>query len=188
MSRIGEKPINISEGVAVRVADGGVEVAGVKGKLERKLPSLLKLESREGKLWLVRANNERKAKSLQGLYRSLLINMIKGVSEGFNRDLRLVGTGYRVRLEGEKLIISCGFSHPVEVEPPAGIKFAVDNNELIRISGADKEAVGEVAAKIRAIKPPEPYKGKGIQYEGERVRRKPGKAGKAGVAAGKGVA
>jgi large subunit ribosomal protein L6 len=186
MSRVGREPIKIDERVTVKITNGVIEVTGIKGNLQKKLPKELKVELKEGKLRLSRTSEEQKVRSLHGLWRSLLANMMKGVSEGFSRDLKLVGTGYRVKMAGEKLVINCGFSHPLEVKPAAGIKLAALDDETIRVSGADKEVVGQMAAGIRALKHPEPYKGKGICYQGEVVRRKAGKAGKVGVAAGKG--
>ncbi|MFH1841026.1 MAG: 50S ribosomal protein L6 [Candidatus Shapirobacteria bacterium] len=187
MSRIGRMPIDVLEGISVKVKNGVVEVEGVKGKLSRKLPGEIKLELKEDKLWLSRASDERRVRGLHGLWRSLVANMVEGVSRGYGRKLKLVGTGYRAKMEGEKLIITCGFSHPAEVKPVVGVKLETPDNETIQVSGVDKELVGQMAARIRAIRPPEPYKGKGIRYEGEEVRRKAGKAGKVGGAGEKGA-
>jgi large subunit ribosomal protein L6 len=188
MSRVGIKPVMIPEGVTVKLAGEEVEVVGAKGKLKRRLPGEVKLEVKEGEVVVRRTSEERRARGLHGLWRSLVANMIKGVSEGFGCDLELMGTGYRAKMEGKKIVISCGFSHPVVVEPPDGVKLEVNDNEKVRVTGVDRELVGQVAAGLRAIRPPEPYKGRGIRYAGEVVRRKAGKSGKAGVAGGKGVA
>lgn len=182
MSRIGRKPIIIPEGVTVKNKDGIFKVAGPKGDLKIHLRPEIKVEVKENQVLVKRQKDDKLSRALHGLSRALIANMIEGVTAGFTRVLKLVGTGYRVAKEGENLNLSVGFSHPVIVEPLAGIKFEVEGNETIKISGIDKALVGQMAAKIRSIRPPEPYKGKGIRYQGEEVKLKPGKAGKAGTA------
>ena len=177
MSKIGKSPIKIPEGVKIEVLGGKVKVSGTKGDMEREIPKELSLNIKEGKALLTAKGKDKKTNSLYGTYRMLIANMVKGVSDGWTKELELVGTGYRAEGSGGKLTIAIGFSHPVIVEAPQGISFLVEKTE-IKVSGADKELVGQVAAKIRAIRPPEPYKGKGIKYKGEVVRRKPGKAAK----------
>ena len=187
MSRIGKKPINIPEGVTVEINGQQTTVTGPKGKLSFQLGSDLVVEIKDKQVFLSNKKpQDRFVRALHGLTRSLLANMIEGVEKGFSKVLKIVGTGYRARLEGEKLVLSLGFSHPIEVKPPAGIKFEVEGNETIKVLGIDKNLVGQTAAKIRSFYPPEPYKGKGIRYQDESPRRKPGKAGKAGAMAGGG--
>jgi len=180
MSKIGRIPIEIPEQVNIRIEDGRISVSGPKGELDFNLPSQVKVEKKGDKLVVSRESDEGKAKALHGTVRQHLANMIKGVSEGWAKTLEIVGTGYRASLEGEKLVLSVGFSHPVEVSPPEGIKFEVAGGK-IKVSGIDKVLVGQVAAKIRKIRPPDPYKGKGIRYEQEEIKLKPGKAAKIGV-------
>lgn len=182
MSRIGKKPISIPEKVTVEIKAGVVKVVGPKGELKQDLRPEIKVEIKNDQVLVSQKVKTKLSRSLHGLTRTLIANMIKGVTEGWSRTLKLVGTGYRVKLEEENLILTVGFSHPVEVKPARGIKFEVKGNDTINISGTDKALVGQVAAKIRKIRPPEPYKGKGIRYEGEEVRRKPGKAAKIGAA------
>jgi large subunit ribosomal protein L6 len=184
VSKIGKKPINIPEGIEVEIEGQEIKVSGPKGELSLKIPSQIKVEKREkeGREAVVVSapSRSKTSKSLFGLYRSLINNMIEGTQGGFKKQLELSGLGFRAVLastpEGkQKLILSLGFSHPVEVEAPEGISFSVVKN-IITIEGIDKQLVGETASRIRAIKPPEPYKGKGIRYVGEIVKRKPGKA------------
>ncbi len=182
MSRIGQQPIKIPEGVEVDYRQPALVVKGPKGELKQKIRPELKIEISQNEIKVVRKKNDRFSRSLHGLTRTLIANMIAGVTEGYSQVLKLVGTGYRVKKEGEKLSLSLGFSHPVVVEPIEGIQFEVEDKDTIKISGTDKGLVGQVAAKIRQIRPPEPYKGKGIRYQGEEVKRKPGKAGKVGAA------
>lgn len=182
MSRIGKKPIIIPEGVQVEL-DHKITIRGKLGELSLALPKGIVVKRIENSLVISRDNESRTAKSLHGLIRSLIANMVEGVTAGFKKTLELSGIGFRANLSGNKLVLSLGFSHPLEVEPPEGINFAVAENK-ITVSGVDKELVGRVAAEIRAIRPPDPYKGKGIRYEGERVRLKPGKAAKVGTGAG----
>jgi len=183
MSRVGLQPIEIPEGVTVKEDGGKIEVSGVLGKLEWKFRPEIKVKIQNGLVLVKRDKDTKVAKSLHGLTRSLIANMIIGVNKGWEKKLEIQGTGYRAKAEGERLVLSLGFSHPVVIEPVEGIKFEVDGNNKIKIFGTDKILVGNTAAKIRGTKPPDAYKGKGVRYEGEIVKLKPGKAGKAGAAA-----
>lgn len=180
MSRIGRMPIALPKGVEIKVEPGNlVTVKGPKGTLTRALHPDMQIEVAEGRVVVHRPSDARHHRALHGLTRALLANMVTGVSQGFRKELEIVGVGYRAELQGRKLVLSLGFSHPVEVEPPEGIAFEVDRSgRKFSVLGIDKELVGEVAAKIRAKRPPEPYKGKGIRYVGEYVRMKAGKGGK----------
>jgi len=182
MSRIGKKPIPIPEGVTVEVKNGGVVVSGSKGSLTINFRPEIEILVDDKQILVKRKKENKLAKSLHGLTRTLIANAIEGVTNGFSKSLEVVGTGYRVSLEGETLVLTVGFSHLVKVSPPPGIKFEVEGNNKIKVFGIDKALVGQVAAQIRKIRPPDPYKGKGIRYEGEEVKLKPGKAGKAGAA------
>lgn len=181
MSRIGRKKITIPAGVTVTVSAEAVVVKGTKGELTHSLPTGIKVQVVENEIEVTRTNDERETKALHGLMRSLVNNMIIGVSEGFKKTLELVGTGYRVSKKGQGVQLAVGFSHPVDYTPLVGVTLDVEGNNLIHVSGADKQKVGQVSAEIRAIRPPEPYRGKGIKYSDEVVRRKPGKT--AGAAA-----
>ncbi len=174
MSRIGKKPIEIPEGVTVNIKDREVVVEGPKGKLERKIRPEISIAEKDGALELVEKIKNKKSNAFLGMERSLVANMIEGVSKGFEKFLEMHGVGYRARMEGEKLIIEVGFSHPVEMVAPEGVDLDVEKSK-IKVSGIDKCQVGQFAAKIRAVRPPEPYKGKGIRYEGEEIIRKEGK-------------
>jgi len=179
MSRIGRKPITVPAGVQVTIDGQTVKVKGPKGELSHTLAEPIRAEQADdGNLAVVRPNDERRAKELHGLSRTLVANMIVGVTEGYKKTLEIAGTGYRVIAKGNDLESALGFSHPVVVTPPAGIKFSVERPTLFSVEGIDKQQVGEVAANIRKIRPPEPYKGKGVKYQGEVIRRKAGKAGK----------
>ncbi len=179
MSRIGRKPIAVPAGVDVSIDGRTVRVKGPKGELSHTLAEPITAERAEdGTLAVVRPNDERKAKELHGLSRTLVANMIVGVTEGYRKTLEIAGTGYRVTAKGNDLEFALGFSHPVLVTAPAGIKFSVERPTVFSVEGIDKQQVGEVAANIRKIRPPEPYKGKGVRYQGEVIRRKAGKAGK----------
>jgi large subunit ribosomal protein L6 len=179
MSRIGRKPIAVPSGVDVVIDGQTVKVKGPKGELQHTLAEPITAERGDnGDLVVVRPNDERKAKELHGLSRTLVANMIVGVTEGYKKSLEIAGTGYRVTAKGSDLEFALGFSHPVIVAPPAGISFSVERPTLFHVSGIDKQQVGEIAANIRKIRPPEPYKGKGVRYQGEVIRRKAGKAGK----------
>ncbi|GAA3756139.1 50S ribosomal protein L6 [Plantactinospora mayteni] len=179
MSRIGRKSIPVPSGVEVTIDGSTVKVKGPKGELSHTLAEPITAERGEdGQLHVNRPNDERKAKELHGLSRTLVANMITGVTEGYRKTLEIAGTGYRVTAKGSDLEFALGFSHPVQVKAPAGITFTVERPTLFHIAGIDKQQVGEVAANIRKIRPPEPYKGKGVKYQGEVIRRKAGKAGK----------
>ncbi len=174
MSRIGKKPISMPEGVTANIAGNVFSVKGPKGELKRVLHLDLGVEIKDKEIVVVLVKKTKKSPALWGLFRSLIANMVEGVAKGFEKKLEFEGIGYRVVLEGDTLVLQLGFSHPVRFKAPAGIQLFVEKN-VIRISGIDKELVGETAACIRALKPPEPYKGKGIRYQGEVIRRKAGK-------------
>ncbi|MGF1647915.1 MAG: 50S ribosomal protein L6 [Kineosporiaceae bacterium] len=178
MSRIGKLPIPVPSGVEVDVDGPKVRIKGPRGTLERVVPDPITVATEDGRVVVSRPNDERTSKALHGLTRSLVANMVTGVSVGYQRRLEIHGTGYRVQAKGGNLEFALGFSHPVVVEPPEGITFAVENPTRFSVAGIDKQQVGEIAANIRKLRPPEPYKGKGVRYEGEAVRRKAGKAGK----------
>jgi large subunit ribosomal protein L6 len=179
MSRIGRKSIPVPAGVDVKIDGQTVRVKGPKGELFHTLAEPIKAERGEdGQLHVNRPNDERRAKELHGLSRTLVANMIVGVTEGYRKTLEIAGTGYRVTAKGGDLEFALGFSHPVLVPAPTGITFTVERPTLFHVAGIDKQQVGEVAANIRKIRPPEPYKGKGVKYQGEVIRRKAGKAGK----------
>ena len=179
MSRIGRKSIPVPAGVDITIDGPTVKVKGPKGELSHTLAEPIKAERGEdGQVHVTRPNDERRAKELHGLSRTLVANMIVGVTEGYRKSLEIAGTGYRVTAKGSDLEFALGFSHPVVVAAPAGITFTVERPTLFHVAGIDKQQVGEVAANIRKIRPPEPYKGKGVKYQGEVIRRKAGKAGK----------
>lgn len=180
MSRVGKQPIPLTQGVTVAIDGSHVQVRGPRGELDRDLPPEIRVEQQDGQLVLTRPSDEPRLRSLHGLSRTLVANMVAGVTTGFTKTLEVQGVGYRVQQQGPKIVLQVGFSHPVEVEPPEGITFAIEGNNRINVQGIDKELVGQVAANIRFIRKPEPYKGKGIRYQGEVVRRKAGKAGKGG--------
>ena len=185
MSRIGEAKIQIPNGVTCEVLTRKVIVKGPLGDLSMNHLSKVTVEVLGDQILVKRKNEDKFSKSLHGLTRSLINNMVLGVEKGWEKKMELVGVGYRAQAIGDKLSLAVGYSHPVEIEMPEGIKFIVEDNTKITISGIDKIKVGQMAAKIRGVRPPEPYKGKGIRYIGEYVRRKAGKAGKAGVGAAK---
>ncbi len=179
MSRIGRVPIAVPSGVDVKIESDKVIVKGPKGQLERQLPALITLEASGNEILVSRSDDSRKAKSLHGLFRTLVANMVTGVSTGFAKELEIIGVGYRATLKNPtQLELALGFSHPVSVPAPSGITFEVPVPTRITVHGIDKEAVGQVAADIRKIRKPEPYKGKGVRYLNEVVLRKAGKAGK----------
>jgi large subunit ribosomal protein L6 len=178
MSRIGRKTIPVPTGVDVKIDGQTVSVKGPKGTLSHTVAEPITVSQEGAELAVVRPNDERKAKELHGLSRTLVANMVVGVTDGYRKSLEINGTGYRVQQKGSDLEFALGFSHPVVVVAPEGITFTVERPTLFHIAGIDKQLVGEVAAKIRKIRPPEPYKGKGIKYQGEVIRRKAGKAGK----------
>jgi large subunit ribosomal protein L6 len=176
MSRIGKKPIVIPGDVKVEVKDNLVSVQGPQGSLNRNLSNRIKLEIKDNQIFLERVSNAKLDKSLHGLYRALIFNMIKGVTQGYSKQLEIIGVGFRAQIQGNTLNMQLGFSHPVNFPIPEGIKIETPKQTQIVITGIDKEKVGEVASEIRAIFPPEPYKGKGIRYAGEYVKKKVGKA------------
>jgi large subunit ribosomal protein L6 len=178
MSRIGKAPIEIPGGVDVRVEPGNVTVKGPRGELSQRVSTDMRVVLEDGVLRVERPSDEREHRSLHGLTRSLIANMIEGVTNGYEKRLEIVGVGYRAAMKGQDLEIQVGYSHPVEFSAPDGIEFEVPAPTRITVRGNDKQQVGEVAAKIRKIRKPEPYKGKGIRYEGEYVRKKAGKAAK----------
>lgn len=180
MSRIGKLPVPIAKNVQVDVQGLTVRVKGPQGELTRDFPQGVSFSVEDGKVTVARDNDEKSTRALHGLSRSLLANMVTGVSEGFTKTLELQGVGYRATQAGPKVTLAVGYSHPVEVAPPPGIELVVDGTTKVHVKGIDKELVGQVAANIRKVRKPEPYKGKGIRYLGENVRRKAGKAGKAG--------
>lgn len=180
MSRIGKKPINIPSGVTVKLENGVVKVKGPRGELSRAPHSEMKLTLDGSVLTVERPSDEQRHRALHGLTRTLLQNMVDGVNTGFQKQLDIVGVGYKAEVRPYGLQLALGYSHPVEYRAPAGIKLTAPQPTQIIVDGADKETVGQVAAELRSLRPPEPYKGKGIKYMGEQVRRKAGKAGKAG--------
>lgn len=180
MSRIGKRPIPIPNKVTVTIEGQHVAVKGPKGELDRVLPEQVSVEQEGDTIQVVRRDESRVARQRHGLSRTLVANMVDGVSKGFEKRLQISGVGYRAQVQGRNLILNVGYSKPVEIVPPDGIQVAVENNTNVIVSGINKEAVGNTAAKIRAVRPPEPYKGKGIAYAGEVIRRKAGKAGKTG--------
>jgi large subunit ribosomal protein L6 len=175
MSRIGRKPIEIPEGVTVSVTEGRVTVNGPKGELSQSVSPAMRIERSDGTLTVERPSDRGEHRSLHGLTRSLIANMVEGVTRGFEKRLEIQGVGYRARLQGKALELALGYSHPVSIPPPDGIEFEVPQQTEIIVRGIDKQLVGETAARIRKQRPPEPYKGKGIRYRGEYVRRKVGK-------------
>jgi large subunit ribosomal protein L6 len=178
MSRIGKRPIEVPKQVQVTLDGQAVTVKGPKGELSRILNPEVLVEQVENTLVVSRRDQSRAARQRHGLSRTLVANMVEGVSKGFEKRLQIQGVGYRAQVQGRNLILNVGYSNPVTIEPPEGIQVAVENNTNVIVSGINKEVVGTVAARIRAVRPPEPYKGKGIRYDGEFVRRKVGKAGK----------
>lgn len=178
MSRIGKRPIPVPDKVTVTINEQHVAVKGPKGELARILPAEVEVLQDNGSVQVNRRNESRAARQRHGLSRTLVANMVEGVSQGFSRRLEIQGVGYRAQVQGRNLTLNIGYSNPVQIEPPEGIQFAVENNTNVIVSGIDKEIVGNTAARIRAVRPPEPYKGKGIRYAGEAVRRKVGKSGK----------
>lgn len=178
MSRIGRKPITIPAGTKTEINGNTLTVSGPKGKLTRTFRGEVSLELNENILNVNRAGDSKLQRSLHGLSRTLVFNMVEGVTNGFTKSLELVGVGYRCQIQGKKLVIQVGYSHPVEIDPPEGIEIAIEGNNKVHVKGADKQLVGDLAAKIRAVRKPEPYKGKGIKYSFEKIRRKAGKSGK----------
>jgi large subunit ribosomal protein L6 len=181
MSRIGKKPIAIPKGVQVDIQENTVKVRGPKGELTRAFTPEIAVAVEDGQLVVRRPSDARQVRALHGTTRALLNNMVVGVSAGFTKTLQIEGVGYRAEVKGKQLVMALGFSHPITVDPPAGISFAVDDKaRTITVLGIDRELVGQVAANLRGWRPPEPYKGKGLRYLGETIKRKAGKAGKVG--------
>ena len=178
MSRIGKVPVSVPSGVDITIDGPAVTVKGPKGTLTHKVAAPITVGTGEEGIEVKRPNDERLSKSLHGLTRTLIANMVIGVTEGYEKKLEIVGTGYRVALKGKELEFALGFSHPVVIAPPEGIEFSVEGPTKFAVAGINKQLVGEVAANIRKVRPPEPYKGKGVRYAGEQVRRKAGKTGK----------
>jgi large subunit ribosomal protein L6 len=178
MSRIGKQPVPVPSGVEVSIDGPVVTVKGPKGTLSHKVAAPITVANEDGSVTVSRPDDERESRALHGLTRTLIANMVTGVTQGYEKKLEIVGTGYRVAAKGSDLEFALGFSHPVVITPPQGISFAVESPTKLSVSGIDKQLVGEVAANIRKLRKPEPYKGKGIRYAGEQVRRKVGKAGK----------
>lgn len=183
MSKIGQQPVKIPTEVSVKINANEIVVSGPKGELTELLRPEINIKVEKDSIIIERRTESKIAKSLHGLFRSLIFNMVQGVTEGFIKTLELHGTGYRASLEGENLKLLLGFSHPVVVKPKKGIKFQVEESKTIKVIGINKQLVGQTAAEIRAVRKPEPYKGKGIRYKEEKVRKKPGKAAKAAAAA-----
>ncbi|GAF81112.1 unnamed protein product [marine sediment metagenome] len=180
MSRIGKKPVPVPSGVTVEAVDGGIRVKGPKGTLFESIPTVIRVEIADGEVTFHRPDDRKDSRALHGLARALVANMVHGVTETFARELEIQGVGYRAEVSGKKLNLSVGYSHPVALEIPDGLKVSVDRNVMIRVEGTDRDRLGQFAADVRKIRPPEPYKGKGIRYVDEHVRRKVGKAGATG--------
>jgi len=178
LSRIGKLPVQVPGSVKVHLEPGKIKVEGPKGQLERTLPSEITIKQTDGQLTFERPSDDYRHRALHGLVRSLVANMVEGVDKGFKKDLELVGVGYRVAKQGEDLVLNLGYSHPIKFKPPKGITIDVQDPTKLSVNGISIEDVGQVAANIRSMRPPEPYKGKGVMYRGEKIRRKPGKAGK----------
>src|SRR5213083_1776669 len=181
MSRIGRLPVTIPSGVDIKIDGQTVNVKGPKGQLTRTFHQNMKIEREDGKIAVQRADDSQQNRALHGLTRTLLANMVTGVTTGYARDLEISGTGYRAVLAGKKLQLALGFSHPIEIDPPAGVSFTLETPQKVKVSGSDKQMVGEMAARIRALRVPDPYKAKGIKYAEERIKKKAGKAGKVGA-------
>jgi large subunit ribosomal protein L6 len=179
MSRVGKMPIPLPQGVDVQIAGSHVTVKGPKGELSRDLDPDMRVEQKDSQLIVTRPSEQPRHRAMHGLTRTLVANMVTGVSNGFSKTLELQGVGYRAQMQGQNLVLAVGYSHPVNVPPPPGIEFEVEGTSKIVVKGINREHVGQAAADVRKIRPPEPYKGKGIRYTGEYVRRKAGKAGKA---------
>ena len=177
MSRIGKKPVTVPKGVNLDLQGSTVAVKGPKGELRRTLHPEMKLTLDNGSLSVERPSDDKRHKALHGLTRTLVQNMVEGVSKGFTKTLEIQGVGYKAEAKPYGVNLIVGYSHPVKYEAPKGIKISVENNTVVKVEGADKEVVGQVAAELRSVRPPEPYKGKGIRYQGEQVRRKAGKTG-----------
>lgn len=181
MSRIGKLPVAVPSGVQVKIDGHTVRVKGQRGELVREFHPDIDIKLEDGKIVVTRPSDSPMHRALHGTTRALLNNMVTGVSKGFTRVLQIEGVGYRATLEGKNLVFYLGYSHPIKIEPPEGIRFMADEKaKTVTVEGSDREQVGQVAANLRKLRPPEPYKGKGVMYQGERIRRKAGKAGKVG--------
>nr|YP_009394808.1 ribosomal protein L6 [Polysiphonia elongata]ARW63370.1 ribosomal protein L6 [Polysiphonia elongata] len=178
MSRIGKKEIDIPNNTEVKISKSAINIKGNKGEMSYEIPAEIRVDKKENKLIVTKIDTTKQAQALHGLSRSIINNMTIGVSKGFSKKLIIQGVGYRSQMDGKTLILNLGYSHPIKIKPPTDINIDVENNTNIIISGINKEKVGQIAATIRSTKPPEPYKGKGIRYDNEYVRRKVGKAGK----------
>lgn len=178
MSRIGQRPIPVPSGVTIQQDGNTLRVKGPRGELERSLHPDIKVSVGDSEIVVTRPSDAPRFRALHGLTRTLVSNMVEGVTKGFEKRLELIGVGYRASRQGNRLVLTVGYSHPVEIDPPAGIELQVPAQNAVVVAGANREQVGEVAAKIRNVRPPEPYQGKGIRYQGEVVRRKVGKTGK----------
>jgi len=177
VSRIGRKPIGLPAGVEIEIEDNIITVKGPKGVLSQSIPEDISIELRGGELLCTRPSDSKRHCAMHGLTRALVANMVTGVTTGFEKKLEMVGVGYRAQMQGSKLVLNIGYSHPIEIEPPQGVEFEVPAVTRITVKGIDKQLVGNTAADIRALRKPEPYKGKGVRYENEVVRRKAGKSG-----------
>jgi large subunit ribosomal protein L6 len=177
VSRIGKQPVPVPKGVTVEIAGSRITVKGPKGELKRSLHPSMKVALADGQVSVQRPDDQERHKALHGLSRTLVANMVEGVANGFERVLEIQGVGYRAETKGKALTLVVGLSHPVTIQAPESVTLTVENNTIVKVAGPDKELVGQVAAEIRSVRPPEPYKGKGIRYQGERVRRKAGKTG-----------
>jgi len=178
MSRIGKKAITVPAGTKVEISGNTLTVTGPKGKLVQSFRPEIAVEMNDNVISVKRSSDNKLERSLHGLTRTLISNMVEGASNGFTKSLELIGVGYRCQLQGKKLVIQVGYSHPVEIDPPEELEIIVEGNTKVHVKGADKQLVGDLAAKIRAVRKPEPYKGKGIKYSFEKIRRKAGKSGK----------
>jgi len=177
VSRIGRKPISLPAGVEVKIEDNVITVKGPKGVLSQSIPEDISIELKENELLCTRPSDAKRHRAMHGLTRALVANMVTGVTTGFEKKLEMVGVGYRAQMQGSKLVLNIGYSHPIEIDPPQGVEFEVPAVTRITVKGIDKQLVGNTAADIRALRKPEPYKGKGVRYENEVVRRKAGKSG-----------
>jgi large subunit ribosomal protein L6 len=180
MSRVGKRPVAIPDGVTVSVSGDTVSVKGPKGQLSERVPAAIAVAVEGGEVQVTRPDDRKSTRALHGLARALVANMVTGVTSQFSKELEIQGVGYRAEVQGKKLVLSVGYSHTVEMPVPEGIKVSVDRNVVVKIEGSDRQQVGQFAANIRSVRPPEPYKGKGIRYMGEHVRRKVGKAATGG--------
>ena len=180
MSRVGKRPVSIPDGVTVTVSGDTVSVKGPKGQLSERVPTEIGVSVESGEVRVTRPDDRKPTRALHGLTRALVANMVTGVTAQFSKELEIQGVGYRADVQGKKLVLNVGYSHPVEMPVPEGLKVSVDRNVVVKVEGSNRQEVGQFAANVRSVRPPEPYKGKGIRYVDERVRRKVGKAGTGG--------